>query len=355
VYTPGNSNVTVANMNAWDSSYYMQAFTNSRSLAYADQTGSALLPWAGDFFLLAFYGRILTDAEIAAHYRLALTNNLPTVVDSIITLYEDGVALNNQPDPAYYATEVPYADLSSFSLTPVDAENTVGNIKYSAIAATPILYISVLPLTGTLYDANTSTAVAVVPYLLVFPYTLKYRPPKDLFSSTVTTVFATFSYFAIDGETKLRSLSDATVSIIVTSQNDPPVASAGTSTVFDGPTGTIICVVGTDIDVGDTVASGNVVTLPSNGILYQVVAGAITATALAASDSFGTNQLCLGYRYTGTSTGLATDGYEASDSFTFNVQDTSSGQKSITAIFTLNVYSKTTTTGAIHAMRFTLG
>lgn len=348
LYSTGTCLLTAANINTyWGSTYNVQAFANSRSLvAYTSQTGTGILPWAGDIYLLAMYNHALTPVEVASHYSLGLSNSLPTVSDSTITINEDAIAVDNYSNPAYYASATPYADLSSFTLVPYDAENTVGNAKYSATAAVPVLYISVLPVIGTLYDASTSTAITSAPQALVSPYTLKYRPTKDQYSSTASTVYASFKYFAIDGETQLKSLTDATLSIIVTSKNDPPVpTTTGSSTVYDGTTGTIVCVSGTDVDIGDSVASGNLVTLPSNGNLYQVSAGVITSTVLAATNSFGSNQLCVGYKYTGPATAAVTDGYMTTDSFTFNVQDASSSQKSVTATYSLSVYSNTITAG----------
>jgi hypothetical protein len=106
-------------------------------------------------------------------------------------------------------------------------------------------------------------------------------------------------------------------------------------------------VTGTDVDVSDSIVSANVISLPANGTLHKVISGAVTTGVLAAADSFGTGQLCLGYKYTGASTGLASDGYETSDSFTFTVRDVSGSQISAAATLTLKVYSSTVTTGML--------
>jgi hypothetical protein len=121
--------------------------------------------------------------------------------------------------------------------------------------------------------------------------------------------------------------------------NSLPVALGATQTVYDSGVVNICCVTGTDVDVSDRGVSANVISLPASGTLHKVISEAVYSGVLAAADSFGTDQLCLGYKCTGASTGLASDGYETSESFTFTVRDASGSQISAAATLTLRVYT----------------
>jgi hypothetical protein len=334
----------------WNSSYHLQAFANARSMrSHALDSDIAIAPWVGELNLVAFYSRVLNDSEIYANYRAGLTNSPPAVFDANITIPEDG-EVGNHSTPSYYLTEVPFSDLITISLpAPYDAElDSTKTNQYDPATRPPLVYVSTLPQSdrGTLYLMDGSV-LSTLPYLLAAPYSMKFRPAKDQYSSTFDTPFAAFTYYAIDGETSKRCAKDATVNLFVSRKNDPPLPANGTYVVQAGSEYRLVCVNGTDIDEGDSAVSGRVITLPHLGYLYAVSDGASVGTILAANDSFGNGQLCAAYRYTASET-TAIDGYVATDNFTFAVED-KTGSISTAGTAVLRVRSSIGTSGAYFA------
>jgi hypothetical protein len=332
----------------WNSSFYLQAFGNTRSTRTPTAgTDVEIAPWAGELYLTALYTRVLNDSEIYSNYLAGLTNSPPAVFDANITIPEDGEFGDHYSTPAYYLSEVPFSDLINISLpAPYDAELDSSKAhQYDPTSRPPSVYISTLPQAdrGRLYLTDGST-MSTLPHQLAAPYNLKFRPVKDEYSSTVDTSFASFQYYAIDGETFKRSATDATVNLFVSKKNDPPLPVNGVYDVQAGSDHRLVCVTGTDIDEGDSAVSGRLITSPRFGDLYIVSADGPGTTILTANVSFGSGQLCAAYRYSGVD-GTAINGYVASDSFTFAVEDMA-GSVSTTGTAILRVRSSLSAKGA---------
>ena len=333
----------------WWSAYKLELFSDARAVA-ADGTTSGLWgPWPGTIYMAAMYDRVLSTSELTSNFKAKLSNSPPVVSATSVTINEDGELTDHYSNPVYYQSVVPAADLASITLTAYDWETDSSNtFSYSSSYALPTIYVSSLPATGTLLDYD-GTQITSVPHALSSSSNnmVKYRPVKDA-SSGSTTVYTTFTFYAIDGVTGSRSPADATMSIYVLAKDDPPMATAASFTAYSGTTSNIMCVTGTDVDSGDSAVSGSVVTVPSHGKLYKVVSGSVTSTELSAGASFGTNQLCVGYGYTGTAT-VAVNGQLDTDSFTFTVSDTSGNPSTAaTAAITIGKLMR-------HALRVAVG
>ncbi|CAM9918792.1 unnamed protein product, partial [Phaeothamnion confervicola] len=194
--------------------------------------------WAGAVFLVAAYSRALNETEVWLNYLAGLPDSLPVVSAVSVKISEDGEVGDHYDDPAFYLNVVPFDSLTGISLDVSDMEDTEGwpsnEEGWTETDEAPTVYVASKPAAGTLYDSS-GAAVATVPHALPAPeagtavdgkfnFTVRYRPPKDEYSATATTVFANFKYYAVDARTGKQSAENATVSVYVTAKNDPPVA-----------------------------------------------------------------------------------------------------------------------------------
>ncbi|KAG5187968.1 hypothetical protein JKP88DRAFT_275927 [Tribonema minus] len=238
------------------------------------------------------YGKELNAEELTANFKAALPNSPPYVGNVSFTISEDGELGSHYDTPEYYLAEVPVADLATFTLPAYDLErDPAATFVYNATNPPPVLYLTSLPSVGMLYDSQ-GAVIDTFPHQLANG-TLRYRPVSNECRGT-DTPYATFTYYAEDGSTGVKSPLNATVTLYVTAANDPPVASE--TEPFSAFTGvkTMVCVTGTDIDAGDSV--------------------------LSAGQPFGDSlsELCIAYLYNGTGLAAAAAGAVVdTDFFTF--------------------------------------
>ncbi|KAG5192975.1 hypothetical protein JKP88DRAFT_291525 [Tribonema minus] len=308
----------------WATSYKLQLFSDYRTAADQKHVGANgedewYAPWPGTIFSTALYPRVLNAKEIKANYDAYIPNVPPVPKAFNVTVLEDGMTAARYDTPAYYRADVPALDLATIAFpAPYDYESdaAANALSYSAANPAPTLWLASLPSRGTLYTlagaAVTSAATQIA------NATLRYRPARDQFSAG-GAAYATFRYVAADGVTGARS-AEATVTIFVTAQDDPPVVVARAVTVA-AAVATKICGNGTDVDAGDSVRNYYISTAPSSGKLYYVVDGAVTMTEASAASSaaawFGAAQACIGYRYTGAARPDAATGLIGFDGFTY--------------------------------------
>ncbi|KAG5187969.1 hypothetical protein JKP88DRAFT_275928 [Tribonema minus] len=282
------------------------------------------------------YGKELTAEEITANFKAALPNSPPYVANVSFTISEDGELGSHYDTPEYYLAEVPVADLATFTLPAYDLESDpAATFVYNATNPPPVLYLTSLPSVGLLYDSQ-GAVIDTFPHQLA-KSTLRYRPVANESRGT-DTPYATFTYYAEDGSTGVKSPLNATVTLYVTAANDPPVASE--TEPFSAFTGvkTMVCVTGTDIDAGDSVVSALVASAPQRGKLYA--AHSTTDAELSAGQPFGDSlsELCIAYLYNGTGLAAAAAGAVVdTDFFTLKVVD-KGGAASLAHNATITVY-----------------
>ena len=229
--------------------------------------------------MLRVHRKALSETQVTASYEAKLANSKPVVQSLSATVQEDGEVGSHYSDPDFYGNEVPVLQLATVNLDVVDVDTDPSYINYDEDDASTSVYISSLPVSAlmVLYLENGTEIKSTpmqVPQSSDGNYTIRVRPARNLYSSPQNSMFANFSYYAVDGVTGDRSLSTAMASLYVTAKNDPAVAYDANSTVFAGRK-SIYPLKGTAVD-GDSLIRAYISRLPTNGNLYfanETVAG----------------------------------------------------------------------------------
>ena len=319
----------------------MSSYATAAAVAAADAEAAAAAaqPWIGELYMAAAYDRALGSTAVATNFAALLTNSAPSVKSSIVVVQEDGMASDHYGTPEYYRQAAPVADLATLTITAYDFESDAANeFVYSGTNPPPTLHLSSLPDKGTLYDSAdaviTSTAQPL-PQGSGGTALLRYRPLLDE-SSGAGSIYTAFNFYAVDGATGQRSVTDATISISVVPADDPPVADMAAFQALTGAENTL-CVTGSDVDSGDAVVGVVLMAAPTHGTLFKMEQGSATLTPLSVGHSWGTGgQLCAAYVYTGTESSTEAGQVLLEDSFYFAVLD-GKGHQSTSAKATVTV------------------
>ena len=210
----------------------------------------------------------IAKTTVPTIYAKGIANSTPVAYDVAIKINEDGEAGDHYEDPAAYLQPFPVTELKIINMKVYDSDNDPTTPNYRNDAR-PKAFVEVLPHTGQLIDAAgediTTTPFEVYEEGGVFP--VRYRP---LFNEYSSSVYTSFSFYAEDGVTGIRSFTSATVTIYVTPKNDPPVAFNLNLDAYAGTHENIVQLRGSDVDDSDEVQGAEIVESPSNGKLYQV-------------------------------------------------------------------------------------
>ncbi|KAG5187961.1 hypothetical protein JKP88DRAFT_243655 [Tribonema minus] len=330
----------------WVPGYKLQMYSDYRTAAdqmHAGPFSEMFTPWPGTMYSVALYPRVLTAAEAKGNYDAYVPNSPPVAADVNVTVDEDGMVGNHYADPAYFLSDVPVLDLATITLPAAyDYESDPANLlSYNASSVAPTLWLASLPTAGTLYTSAgvPITSVAAAPAVTG---ALRFRPARNAFSAG-GAAYANFTYVARDSVTAALS-APATVTIYVTSQDDPPSVDAKAVAAVAGVAKSI-CGSGSDVDAGDSVRNFYIASTPAHGQLYRMLNFVVTTTEKDASTNetawFGNLENCIGYRYRGTARPDAA-GFVATDSFAYYGTDRYT-RAGVAATFTVTLTSALTT------------
>ncbi|CAM9198025.1 unnamed protein product, partial [Discosporangium mesarthrocarpum] len=287
------------------------------------------------------YDRPLNLSEVRQNYDSALANSPPVAKDIAVYVNEDGEV--GSPSDAYtqfyeYDDQAVYAfNMTVICLDVVDADDDENYPTFNpATSSQPTVFVSGLPLKGTLADLN-GTDIDSVPHTVLYNehynelvgcgFNVLYRPLEDEYSEDV--VYTSFTYSANDSQTMRTSVVPGVVDIHVIPTNDPPIPENITTEVSSG-LNNIIFLNGTDIDspTGDRITGAAIREEPTQGILYEVYPnGSASSTVVKERQPLWGQYVS--YSYTGNlSSGSEFNastwsGLLGEDSFTFFVIDAS--------------------------------
>ena len=225
-----------------------------------DPTQANFQLWIGTLYKLAIYNSSVENEDVLALYNEGFVNSRPVVWNISLIVQEDGEVGSHYSDPSYYENPVPIPDLVSISLPSYDLEDSYfgTNISY--------IFFAALPKRGELYDIYTFDKITEDRSIICC--TVKFRPDFNQFSSPAMSVFDTFSIYAVDGITHIKSINTATISIIVSQVNHPPAPENVMYEVFYGVQ-KVISLPGYDREDGFSIQGSEITTLPQFGILMH--------------------------------------------------------------------------------------
>lgn len=271
----------------WDPGFNLQILDRGR-----EYPSSLFSPAPGiRFFFLAIHNETLLEPEVRSRYSAGILNSNPVVFDAIVGIAEDGEAGDHYETPEAYLQGFPESELQSIPLAYYDSDSDPTTPNFDNVT-NPRMFISRLPLIGHLVNESGEDVVSV-PFEVIpedgIVFNVKFRPVFNNYSTNVTSllgtystnvtnstgndpaVYANFTYYAVDRLTQRRSPSNATISIIVVSKNDPPEAFRNAS--HDAIAGTrqnIISMHGQDLEAYDYVRAVGIEDHPPGGALFQV-------------------------------------------------------------------------------------
>ena len=257
-----------------------------------------------------------SDGESAAAATVTITvsaaNDVPTASDISKSVNEDAPLTFAQSD---------FTD----AFSDIDVGDTLKSVK---IVTLPVAIHGVLK--AKVGSATTVTDVQANDTIMAANLaTLTFEPVLN-FNGTVSFTFKVID--SMDGE----SAAAATVTITVNAVNDVPTASDISKSVNEDTTLTFarndFTVAFSDIDVGDTLKSVKIVTLPvaTHGVLKAKVGSATTVTDVQANDTIMAVNL-------GTLTFEPVLNFNGTVSFTFKVIDSMDGESAAAATVTITV------------------
>ena len=267
-----------------------------------------------------------------------------------MTIKENGELGDHTADPSYYYKPIPSTALAYVGLTFYALDDQPISPNYNAITGLPntLAVLSSLPpanlcqlyyMNGTLIQS--SGAIIAYNYTTQ-AYSLRIRPPYNMISSPPSQPVCYFTFSALNVKYNSLSLVPATISVIVTQVNKPPIANTNLASVL-ADTYNILTLTGTVTNAA--LYGGYIVGLPKYGSLYAVYPNrsiALTPIILTAQrPSYYVNMSTplIAYRYTGSQTvvdQLTFNGVLNSDRFMFTVQDVNSRQ-SLSAQYNITV------------------
>ena len=264
----------------WHSDWGLQLFGSS----YPE-----LIQWTGSVYEVTFYaGRLgLDDAE--ARLFEGLPAAVPVPLDTLVHINEDAEDVAGSHSTTWYEQEAPSNDRGRFEL-PYDSMQKEVEAFQRKLNRTPIkllppvfFYVTSLPAVGRLFHANgTPLDPADLHFSGVIPVSsgdgLAYVPPLHSHSDALqnTYAFATFTYCVSDVHVLVaKQCISSKVSIHVVPVNDPPIANKlGMITLREGNNTFLlpkIPLLGTDVDIGDSIRSVEITQPPAQGDLHLSV------------------------------------------------------------------------------------
>lgn len=269
----GGCDVAPNQASQWQDGFYLQMLNHAVAVRSPTST-STYAASEGSIFLVAMYNRPLSDREVTQNFQAGLENSPPIAEDVVVIINEDGEIGDHYDTPSLYLQDpmVPALNLAVILLAATDLDQQEGFPGFDAgVELVPSsVYIASLPSRGTLHDIN-GQAIQNIPHFVMFDdaYPVRYRPDKDEYSG-LDSVYASFTYNAVDSVTGETSVIPGIVDIHVLPKNDPPLPSNTSTTVQTGET--LLFLGGTDVDSvdGDTIIGFLVVESPTYGVLYEV-------------------------------------------------------------------------------------
>ena len=353
-FNSSTGSVSSSSSNGYFSPKYWVAssmFILSGNAAGTVQTTSAV-----NLYLLALHNNSMTSAAIAANYAKGLPRSIPVPVSAKVSVQEDGEVGNHATQPAFYSAPIPTSQLAIINLRIVDIDDTPASPNYNpVIGPRSVAVITSLPpptlcqfyyLNGTALSTAASAHATIHYSSVTQSYPIRIRPAYNTYSRNLSTPFCTLRFAALDPVSGQLSPTTATVSMVVTRVDKPPIAKKNLNSTVYASKLTVLVLRGQSFDSPS--AGAFLRSLPAHGLLYVVYKNlTVSKTPIV----FARNQTefrlpnvslaCVAYRSTSSQTLLAAhslDGFLFHDSFTFSVVDMQNRQ-SIPTSYTLRVMS----------------
>ena len=244
------------------------------------------LPWPGQLYFLAAYDQALTPTEVLANFNVGIPSSLPSVTSAIVSIKENGEdGTNHYSTPSFYSSIVPSDQLQKIILTAFALDEQL-YCRYACKGVIPGAYLSInitsFPTFGQLFQYDGSLVNSIIARNASSGlYVVRYRPPWNQISTPLTAPLDSFAFAAIDGSTGLSSSGSATLDIIVFPVVKPPQPLANNLYVASANKVEIITLGGIVDPISNaTISSVNILTLPANGLLYQVYPNNTVSTQL---------------------------------------------------------------------------
>ncbi len=335
----------------------LAGWSESDKINLLRNTGVSNSVWTTRLYSFALWNCTLTEGDITARLAEGPPNSLPIVYDERVHVKQNGeVEGDHSDDAAYYSTAIPAEDLATISLRAYDYDDTNRGGDDSLR-----IQITRLPSNGAaLYQSNGSKITQI---LTEVPrsashggnFTVRFRPPHNVVSNftsnddgDVWSVLSTFTFRAVDArDTRVTSLINATVSVVVVPVNQPPLPSnTSVATVLAGRKEVLPALNGTDTD--NNILNATITSIPTQGKVYNVFSNGTMATSPLSAGATLSN-FRVAYLYEGSQNELlSTVGEVGRDSFQFTLTD-EAGFTSIQARYnlsaTVSLFATKLTTG----------
>ncbi len=322
----------------WDSSFNFNIFRSESAILSRNNI---------KLYQLLVYGKSLSDKEILFNYKASLSNSLPVVVSSTISINEDGMVGDHYDTPLYYLHDVPFDELNIINMYLYDLDQSIISPNYndSLSKGRDSVQLLSIPTKAKLYDLNANIIVSV-PYIIswdnnVNGYGVKYRPKRNEYS---IATYTRFTYRAQDGVTGLYSINNATVQLNVQSVDDPPYFKTNFSrNVYVGKL-EILSLSGFDDDnkIRGAWLSRNTL----HGNLYDI---APNGTVLRKIESGNSSLSSLKVAYFSNSNETFYSSFITKDNFTFYLFD-ELGKRSVSKVYEISVFTGVVSTSSSHTI-----
>ena len=318
----------------WDSSFNFNIFRSESAISSHANI---------ELYQLLVYTKSLSDQEILFNYEGSLSNSLPVVASSTISINEDGMVGDHYDTPTYYLDDVPFDELNIIRIYLYDLDQSIISPNYndSVSQCWDSVQLLSIPTKGKLYDLL-GNVITSAPYIISWDnnlsgYGVKYRPKRNEYS---IATYTRFTYRALDGVTGLFSIDNATVQLVVQSVDDPPYFKTNfSSNVYIGKL-EILSLSGFDDD--NKIRGAWLGRNSLHGSLYDV---APNGTVLRKIESGNCSLSSLKVAYLSNLNETFYSSFIAEDNFTFYLSD-ESGRRSVSKVYEISVFTGLVTTSS---------
>ena len=294
------------------------------------------VPWHGRLYQLSIFDTVLDDTNVLMLLAAGLPPSQPYGISKIVTVNEDAELAAGSHNADWYAKPQTF----NSGLVSPKIPLTIGSVDLEVLSflqsinitelPSPsfFVYITRLPDRGDLYQMEGSKiSGGLGAALLLTADAVVFLPVPNEHSALPGATYASFDYCVVDHEIFAASQCEpATVSIVVSAVNDPPMPLADPNNAFvqEGNQNQVIQLYGSDID-GDLIEAVNITMPPLLGDLVLSVSsfrsdGILDGTPLSDINfTVGGQVAYVEYRFRG-SDHIVQNG-SITDSFRFRVSD----------------------------------
>lgn len=293
--------------------------------------------WNGELYSFTLFNDSLTSVSVKTLFENGSPNALPVVNSMNVTVQQNGEMGDHSNEPRFYESPIPSNEVSVITLDADDRDELETSHPYSSSrrSAAKVQLLS-LPLHGgTLYYMNGTEILN--PFTIISrnrdynnTFVVRYRPIFDQYSDNVNHTLDSFRFRAVDGYvSNTYSINNATVGIIVSRVNRPPVPQENnTAMVYAGKWTVLPVLNGTDSD--GVISRLAITSLPAYGQLFSITntmaytndTAALTPNSTSPDAIVYLDSLRLAYKYTGPQNMTLRDGgILTGDRFSFKLVD----------------------------------